>query len=156
MRKTLPKPKCSGSIFSLSLYYLLSLISLLSLSVTVPPGTVDSPSQFHLELLTHRQYYSNVSVTSVYGIVDGQNLLKDRHFILSSMFCTYIQTNRWANHPSDSSQVTPRKRLLARLLARDFLRETHRERLLRAGGECNNQPSMRVAKVMDRTAAGEG
>jgi hypothetical protein len=37
-----------------------------------------------------------------------------------------------------------------------FLRETHRERLLGAGGEHNNQPSMGVAKVMDRTAAGEG
>ncbi len=34
---------------------------------------------------------------------------------------------------------TPRKRLLARLLA-DFSRETPRERLLGAGGEGNNQP----------------
>jgi hypothetical protein len=41
-------------------------------------------------------------------------------------------------------------------LARDFSRETPRERLLGAGGECNNQPSTGVAKVMDRTAAGEG
>ena len=32
------------------------------------------------------------------------------------------------------------ERLLARLLARDFSRETPRERLLRAGGEHNNQP----------------
>ncbi len=80
-------------------------------------------------------------------------------------YCTYI--NKPAGQPSlgllgagknDKREApqTPRERLLTRLLARDFLRETHRERLLGAGEERNNQPSMEVAKVMDRTAAGEG
>ncbi len=51
---------------------------------------------------------------------------------------------------------TPCKRLLARLLARDFSRETPCKRLLGVGGERNNQPSPGVRKVMDRTAAKEG
>ena len=51
---------------------------------------------------------------------------------------------------------TPCERLLARLLARDFSRETPCKRLLGAGGERKNQPSTVVAKVMDRSAAGEG
>jgi hypothetical protein len=56
----------------------------------------------------------------------------------------------------ESSRETPHKTPCERLLARDSLRETSRKRLLGAGGECNNQPSTGVAKVMDRTAAGEG
>ena len=103
-----------------------------------------------MEFSTDRQYDSNVPVKSVYGIVDGQSLLMDRH---CCPHCS-LHTNKPA-HEQEAPQ-TPRERLLARLLARDFLRETYRERLLGAGGERNNQPSMGVAKVIDRTAAGEG
>jgi hypothetical protein len=111
-----------------------------------------------MEFSTDRQYDSNVPVKSVYGIVDGQNLLMDRHYGIV-LTVLYKQTRGPANHPSPHEREapqTPRERLLARLLARDFLQETYRERLLGAGGERNNQPSMGVAKVMDRTAAGEG
>ena len=94
----------------------------------------------------HRAWISN----TIHYLETNIKNKRRRTYLMALILCL---TNERTN---EEAPQTPCERLLARLLARDFLRETHRERLLGAGGERNNQPSMGVAKVMDRTAAGEG
>ncbi len=81
------------------IYILLSLIIIIIISYLRHSSTwncrrTDKMIPTYMELSTDRQYYSNVPLKSVYGIVDGQNSLMDRHYVLSSMFCTYIHIHR--------------------------------------------------------------